>query len=427
MTTALARGLSPTRTTLPNGVVMIVQPTSMAPAVTLNASLLAGGVYESRELSGLAYLTGRLMDRGTERRSAEMIAEQLDDLGVALRVTTTRHLLGVSCTCLAEDLDDVLSIVVDVIRRPTFSEEEIAKRRAEAITTVRQDEDNPALRAADTLAELLYGPHHPYGWPAKGTVESLERIQRQDIVGFHAERIRPGVLSLAMVGDLQPDRVVDRIARELEDWAAPPPDTIELPAVSLATPRRTRLIEMPGKSQSDIAYGFIAVRRLDPRYYAYWMMNNILGQYGLGGRLGENIRERQGMAYYAFSSFDASFAEGPLVVRAGVNPENVTRALEAIDHEVRRMGEEGPTPTEVEATREYLVGSIPRMFETNSSIAVFLQMIEQFGLGLDYAQQLPGHLRAVTFDEVRAAARDVLRPDRAAVAIAGPSMASRGS
>ena len=91
------------------------------------------------------------------------------------------------------------------------------------------------------------------------------------------------------------------------------------------------------------------------------------------------------------------------------------------------MGEEGPTPTEVEATREYLVGSIPRMFETNSSIAVFLQMIEQFGLGLDYAQQLPGHLRAVTFDEVRAAARDVLRPDRAAVAIAGPSMASRGS
>jgi zinc protease len=184
--------------------------------------------------------------------------------------------------------------------------------------------------------------------------------------------------------------------------------------------RRIASIAMPGKPQSDIAYGFTTISRLDPRYYSYWMMNNILGQFGLGGRLADNIRERQGMAYYAYSSFDATFAESPLVIRAGVDPKNVERALMAIDAEVQQLGADGPTPTEVEETRQFLVGSIPRMLETNYSIAGFLQTCEQYGLGLDYDQRLPALLKGVALDDIRAAAAEVLHPARAAVSIAGP-------
>jgi zinc protease len=146
----------------------------------------------------------------------------------------------------------------------------------------------------------------------------------------------------------------------------------------------------------------------------------VFGQFGLGGRLADNIRERQGMAYYAYSSFDPTVGESPLVVRAGVDPRNVDRALAAIDMEVEKLGAEGPTAAEVEETRDYLVGSIPRLLETNYSIASFLQASEQFGLGLDYDQRLPARLGAVTIEEVRAAAAEVLHPGRAAVAIAGP-------
>jgi len=152
------------------------------------------------------------------------------------------------------------------------------------------------------------------------------------------------------------------------------------------------------------------------------MMNNILGQFGLGGRLADNIRERQGMAYYAFSTFDPTFGDGPLVVRAGVDPKNVDRALEAIDTEVRQLGAEGPTDVEVAETREFLIGSIPRLLETNYSIASFLQTCEQFGLGLDYDRRLPALLGAVTMDEIRAAAAEVLCPERAAVVVAGPDV-----
>ena len=181
-TPTLAGSLAPVRATLDNGAVVVVQETSATPAVAINATFLAGSLYEPADLPGLAYLTGRVIDRGTERRSADVIAEELDERGISLRVATTRHTMTLSCTCLAEDFNDVLAIVMDVARRPVFPDRELAKRRAEAITAVRQDEDNPAVRAVEGLSELLYGVNHPYGRRAKGTVESLERIDREAIV-----------------------------------------------------------------------------------------------------------------------------------------------------------------------------------------------------------------------------------------------------
>jgi len=420
MTSGVVRGLAPVRIDLDTGAVVIVQETTTSPAVTIDATFLAGSVYEPADLPGLVFLAGRVLDRGTERRSGEQIAEELDDRGVSLRILTTRHTLGISCTCLVEDFDEMLSLVVDVARRPTFPETEIAKRRAEAITAIRQDDDNPAVRAVESAFELVYGAGHPYARRAKGTPASLERIDSAVLSEFHQRHIVPACLSLVVVGDVRAERVVDRAAAELSGWRAAHPHPVPVQDPPLAVGRRRRVVAMPGKSQTDIAYGFTTIRRLDPRYYAYWMMNNILGQFGLGGRLADNIRERQGMAYYAFSSCEPNMGPGPLLVRAGVDPINVERAIDAIDKEVRELGAAGPTATEVAETRDYLTGSISRMFETNQSIAAFLQTTEMFGLGLDYDRRLPALLAAVTQEQIAAAAAEVLRPDVAAIAIAGP-------
>lgn len=419
MTTAAARGLSPVRTVLDSGAVVIAQEASLTPAVTINATVMAGGAHEPDPLQGLAFLTGRVLDRGTEHRSAETIAEELDDRGVALRVATARHPMSVTCTCLAEDFPDVLDIVLDIVRHPVFPEAEVAKRRAECLTLLRQDQENPAARAVEALFELLYGPLHAYGRRSKGTESSLERITRDDLIAFHAARYRPALLSLVIVGDVSASSATDQAAVLLDGWKSAPVTDSEIAAPPPAG-RREHTVAIPGKSQADIAYGFTTIRRLDPRYYAYFILNNILGQFGLGGRLAENIRERQGMAYYAYSAIDPSVGEGPLLIRAGVDPDNVARALAAIDHEVGTLGKEGPLPEELSQSKEYLIGSIPRMLETNAGIASFLQTVEQFGLGLDYDQQMPGHLEAVTLEEVRAAATELLQPERAAVAIAGP-------
>jgi zinc protease len=225
---------------------------------------------------------------------------------------------------------------------------------------------------------------------------------------------------------VQGDGALDRAARELDGWSGASPTDPQLPGPPSHTARRETIVAIEGKAQSDIAYGFTSIKRLDPRYYAYWLMNNILGQFGLGGRLADNIRERQGMAYYAYSALDPSVGEGPLMIRAGVDPANVTRAVAAIDHEVGSMASGGVTADELMQSKQYLIGSIPRMLETNAGIASFLQTVEQFDLGLDYDRRLPEHLRAVTLEEVCAAAAEQLHPERASVAIAGPTAPSDG-
>lgn len=413
------RGLSPVRRVLDNGCLTIAQETLAAPAVSLNVTILAGSARDPDSLPGLAYLTGQVLDRGTTSRSDDMLAEELDDRGIALRVTVTRHTLVLSCTCLTQDFPDILSLVADLVRRPSFPLNELDKRRAEAISAVRQDADSTAVRSIEAMLELMYGASHPYARPSKGTLSSLEAMRREDLVSFHARHVVPAAMKLAVVGDIDAGDVMELARAELQGWSAAPFEHDLVPPPPHPS-RRTAFIAMPGKSQSDVAYGFTGISRVDPRFHAYWMMNNIFGQFGLGGRLADNIRERQGMAYYAFSTFDATVGEGPLLVRAGVDPQNVSRAIEAIDTEVRKLHDAGPTPEEVEETRESLIGSIPRMLETNESIAEFLQTSEQFGLGLDYDRRLPELLEQVTFENVREAAREVLDTNRAAIAVAGP-------
>jgi len=170
---------------------------------------------------------------------------------------------------------------------------------------------------------------------------------------------------------------------------------------------------------AEISYGFTTVKRSDPAFHAYRLMNNVLGQYSLGGRLGDSIRERQGMAYEVHSGLDANIVEGPLVIRAGVAEANVDRAVASIDAELSKLVAEGVTSKELEDSRKYLIGSIPRQLETNGAIAMFLQQIEFFGLGLDYDVRVADLMRAVTLEEVNAAAR-TLDPARAALVIAGP-------
>ena len=423
MSTTRAGWLTPCRAALDNGVVGLAQWNPTSPVVAINATFDAGSAGDPPDLPGTAYLVRRTIDRGTANRTAGEIADLLDDRGVSIWTSVSRHTFSISCLCLSEDFPDLLHLIADIARVPAFPVDEIDKRRIQAITSLREGQDDPATVAVDLLHEDLYGAGHPYGRNVKGTVAGLEAIRRQDLAAYHSRLLVPAALRVAIVGDVEAEGALDEVARAFGGWqgASRPLDSI--PAHSARRMRFLRRHDMPGKVQTDIAYGFTAVRRMDPRFYAFWMMNNVLGQFGLGGRLAESIREREGMAYYAYSTLDAMVGGGPLIVRAGVDPANVNRAIEAIDHEVRAFGLAGPTLEELEDTRSSLIGSIPRMLESNESIAEFLLHTELFGLGLDYDRRLPALLRAVTIDDVREAAAEVLRVDRAAIVVAGPSAA----
>jgi zinc protease len=413
-------GLRPARSVLDNGATVLAVEARSTPAVAINVSVRAGSICDPAGGEGTTWLLSRVIDRGTRSRSASDIAEALDSRGIALNITVTRHHFSLVCTCLVEDFRPVLALLGEILMEPSLPDAEIATRKREVITAIRQDEDNPAVRATEELMALLYPNGHPYGRRTKGTIEIVERLTRADLARNAADHFAPGALTAVIVGDVNAADAQAACAEVFGGWRSPAPSSVLLPSVAAATGRRRHVIPMMNKSQADIAYGYTTITRRDPSYYAYWLMNNIFGQYALGGRLGDSIRERQGMAYYASSALEANVAEGPLVIRAGVSPKNVDRAVASIDEEVARMAIAGATQKELDDSRRYLVGSIPRALETNAAIANFLQIEEFFGLGLDYDARLPELLAAVTLDEVNAAARHALDPDRATVVIAGP-------
>src|SRR5258706_6949661 len=412
--------LNPVRTSFENGAVLLVKQPTTTPAVAISLSMRAGSIVDPPGRAGMAWLLSRVIDRGTATRSAADIAEELDSRGITLTTLLTRHAFSIGCRCLADDFEPVFALLADIVISPSLPEEEIAVRKGEVITSIRQDEDNPAVRATETLMAQLYPDEHPYGRRTKGSIDVVEQPRRDQLLRLHHEHFARGALTAVIVGDVEPAHAQETASKWLGGWAKPCPPPIGVPGVPAAIARTRIVIPMMNKSQADIAYGFTAITRNDPAYYAFWLMNVAFGQYAIGGRLGDSIRERQGMAYYVSSALEANVAPGPLFIRAGVSPANVDRAIASIDEEITSLIRDGMTQKELDDSRRYLIGSIPRALETNAAIANFLQTEEFFGLGLDYDARLPDLLGAVTLDQANAAARRALDPARATLEIARP-------
>ncbi|MCC7125864.1 MAG: insulinase family protein [Acidobacteria bacterium] len=412
--------LTPIRQELGNGITVLAQENHTTPAVSLVAALNSGAFADPETLEGTATLLSQMLDRGTRSRSGDAIADELDGRGASLAIAPGRHQMHVSATCLADDLSPLLAIVADVLTEPVFPADDLEARRSEVLAGILEEEDDPACVAVNTLMTELYAGH-PYARRVHGTADSVGRITRDDLVRMHTGVLDHAGMTIVVVGSLPVAAMLDAVSRVFSGGAtrthtARPVVTDPLSAHQ----RRVLTRAMPAKSQCDVAYGFVGLRRADPDYIAASVMNNVLGQYALGGRLGDSIRERQGMAYYVFSNLDAGFGPGPAMVRAGVAPANVERTIQSIDTELGAVRGEGFTEQEVAESKQYMVGALPRQLETNAGIASFLLTSEVHGLGLDHDRRLPDLIRGVTRDAAVAAAVRLLDPARATIAVAGP-------
>src|SRR3954447_21975466 len=216
--------LDPVRTTLANGTVLVARRTTTTPQVSINLAVRAGSASDPDGRPGTAWLLSRVIDRGTATRSAAAIAEELDSRGITLTVIVTRHAFSIGCRCLTEDFEPVLALLGDIVMSPSLPEGELAVRKGEVITAIRQDDDNPAIRATEALMAELYPNEHPYGRRTKGSIDVVERITREQLRQLHQERFAPGGLTAVIVGDVAPAQAQDAAARVFGAWkkAAPP-------------------------------------------------------------------------------------------------------------------------------------------------------------------------------------------------------------
>ena len=227
---------------------------------------------------------------------------------------------------------------------------------------------------------------------------------------------------LTIVGGIEPAQVVEKVRQVFENWHNPEqPEIPELPEVTPLDQVTTQYTQVPGKSQSDLVMGAAGLRRNSPDFLAALLGNNILGQFGTMGRIGEVVREKAGLAYYAGSGLSGGPGPGPWEVSAGVNPENVDRAIELIIQEIRRFTSELVNTGELEDTQANFIGRLPISLESNSGIASALYNLERFQLGLDYYQRYSDLVRSITREQILQVAQRYLCPERLAVAVAGPA------
>ncbi|HEY63051.1 MAG TPA: insulinase family protein [Caldilineae bacterium] len=409
------------RHVLPNGLVVLVRENHANPSVVIEGYIPAGSVHEPARQAGLASFVASMLMRGTETRTFAEINETIESVGALLSFGAGRHTSGFSGQCLTEDLSLLIEILADILQHPIFPEEHVERVRGQKLTALQERENDTRQMAALAFREVAYPEGHPYRLSPAGYLDTVRTISREDLVSFYQRRYGPHGAAIAIVGDVDTQQVIELLTEALGGWQpeANPSDP-EVPPVSPPEEVRRKVVPMPGKTQTDLVLGVPAISRTSPDYHAALLANTVLGVFGLMGRLGENVRERQGLAYYVYSTLQADKGPGPWATIAGVAPENVDRAIAGIEKEIARMGEELVPEEELADSKAYLTGSLPLRLETNSGVASVILDMEWYGLGLNYLQRYPSLIEEVTAEQVRDVVARYLRPGAYALGLAGP-------
>ncbi|GAB4579114.1 MAG: pitrilysin family protein [Anaerolineales bacterium] len=409
-----------TRVPLPNGITVLARANFNSPSVVFTGYLHAGSLYEPDEKLGLAGFAAAALMHGTARHTHQELFDILETAGASLGFDGGTHTMSFSGRALSEDLDLLLALAADCLRHPTFPPEEVERLRAQLLTGLALRDQDPDAVASLTFDKLIY-PHHPYSRPDEGEPATIQSITPADLAAFHARTVGPRGMGLAIVGSVDPARAVEKAARVFGDWANPDqPEPATLPALSPLTESKRQHVFIPGKSQTSLVMGVAGPARNDPGFLAASLGNNILGQFSMGGRIGEVVREQKGLAYYAYSGLSGGTGPGPWSISAGVAPEDVDEAIALIREEIARFTTEGVTEEELADSKANYIGRLPLSMESNAGVAGALINIERHGLELDYYRTYADRLNAITRGEVVEAARRYLDVNRMGVASAGP-------
>lgn len=410
-----------TRTALDNGLIALIKEQPGSGLLAVHGYVTAGAMFDETR-SGLARLTAALLTRGTRSWSSRDIAETLDGMGAAVGISAGMETVTVSARALREDAATVLAMLGEMLMAPTFPDDELSNVRGELVTGLRMAQQDTRYMAERTFRALAFPAGHPHARIPDGEEAVVASLRRDDLAAFHAVWYQPAAAILAVVGDLPAQSAAAMIRRVFGDWGGTGPRRLpDTPPAAVPASVLRGEVRLPGKVQSDVIVGVPGITRRDAAYYPTMMANLILGQLGMMGRLGERVREQQGMAYYAYSDLRAGLIAGPWWVRAGINPRNEAQAVASIVEEIRRFRAEGPQQDELADAREFLTGSLALRLETTAGIAQALAEIELFGLGLDFIERYPALIYAISGDDIRRAA-ERFPPAAYAVATAGPPL-----
>lgn len=409
----------PVQRKLKNGARVLIVENHTLPLVAVDIRFLHGVDADPRDKPGLAEFVADAVDEGTKTRSAEKLAEEIEDLAAHLGAGASLESATVHLNCLAETLPKALELLADVVQNPAFRQEDVERVRTLKLTALEQKKANPGALAADQSAKILYGPAHPWGQPSGGTPESVGSITPADLAAFHARWWVPNGAVISVAGDVQAAEIVRLLNEKFASWRPRRLPTVALPPFPNLRRREIVALDKPGTTQAQVWVVGRLFKATDPDAIPLRVANMTLG--GLfTSRLNLNLREKHGYSYGVFSSLSLLRNSGTFSARGGIVAKNTVEAVTEYEHELQGFSGGQVSDAELAAAKEALVRGLPGALETNDAVSGAMGNLVSLGLPLDYYRTFPARVNKVSQDDVKRVVTRWITPERWPVVIVGP-------
>ena len=404
-----------------NGARVLFLESRNLPILDVNVEFPAGSGRDEAGKEGLARMTLALMKKGTRSLDEIRISEQLAGIGAQLSGTIDLDRSGFALRTLSypEDRRVALDVLRKVLASPSFPQAVLEREKARSIAFLEERQTRPGVIVAQTFRKELYGDH-PYAATGTGDPDSITALTRADLVAFHQRYFVSNEAVVTIVGDVskaEARRIASDLTADLPRASEPVP---QLPAVA----QRAESIEVViphAASQAHVRIGMPGVRRGDPDYFPLWVAVQILGGSGMTSLLNDELREKRGLTYSAYSYFSPYSRRGPFVITLQTRKDQAWEALDVALSTLEEYVADGPTEAQLRAAKQYVIGGFGLNIDSNAELADYLAMIGFYRLPLDYIDRFPDEIDKVTLEQVRDALQRRLAPSRTVTVVVGPT------
>jgi len=386
----------------PGGIEAWFVQDATVPLIAMEYAFVGGATQDPPDKPGVGNLVSDLLDEGSGDLDSQTFHERLERRAIDLSFSSTRDYFRGSLRMLKDTRDEAFDLLRMSLTSPHFDSVDVERIRGQVLSGLRSDTTNPSALASRKFLEIAFGDH-PYGRPADGSLESVPKIDIADLKDYVRRVLAKDTLRIAVVGDVDADtlgKLLDRTFGGLPAKASLTP----VRDVEAARPPQRAFIPLD-VPQTVVTFGGPGFRRHDPDFMAGYIVNHILGGGTLSSRLYHEVREKRGLAYSVFESLLWMKHSALFVGNTATRADRAGQTVEAIDKEVRRMAEDGPTQQELDEAKSYLKGSQMLALDTSSKLASALLQYQIDGLPIDYIEKRNAIVDAVTLDDAKRAAR----------------------
>ncbi|WP_069792087.1 M16 family metallopeptidase [Cyanobacterium sp. IPPAS B-1200] len=406
------------RLSLDNGMVVYLMEDHRLPLITGSAILRTGDKFEPNDKIGLATLTGDLLRTGgTTNHSRSEIDTILEQKAASIETSIGTNSGSASFNTLSYDLEEVFPLFADILRNPAFEQNFLDFEKNNFRGAISRRNDNPGNVVQREFRKLIYGDDSPFA----RTIEysTLENISREDIVSFYRQHIRPENIILGIVGDFEPENIKNLLNQTLGDWQV----TTPAPNQEIATPTQLAsaglyLVDQPQLTQSNILLGHIGGRLDDPNYPTLTVINGVLN--GFGGRLHNEVRSRQGLAYSVYGVWRANYDHPGLFLAGGqTNTESSGQFIQALRGEIEKLRTDVISPEDLEYAKNSILNSFVFQFQNPNQILSRIMTYEYYGYPQDFIFNYQKAVTNTTAQQVFKSAQNYLQPDKFVTLVVG--------